>query len=61
MEFHLWPFTVNSPAMAFTLQFMHQVGQFMLEAHVSLQAFCQTMRWKNGLSLNQVNAASGTE
>ena len=61
MEFHLWASTVNSPAMPFTLQFMHQVEQFMLEAHVSLQAFCQTMRWKNGLSLNQVNAAGGTE
>ena len=32
-----------------------QAEYFMLEAQVSLQAFCQTMKWKNGLTVAQVN------
>jgi hypothetical protein len=54
MEHHLWASSVASPTIAYSLDLMRQAEVFMLEARVSLKAFCLALRWKNNLSENQV-------
>ena len=52
---NLWPSSASRPTMGFHMEFMKWVKYLIIEAHTSLQAICQTVRWKNNLSVQEVS------
>jgi hypothetical protein len=50
----LWASTPAEPRRAFTIRFLHWAEAFMITAHVSLHAFVEAVRYKNGQSQSEV-------
>lgn len=54
MRLGLWPSTPDSPGILYSQTFLQWAVAFQLECHVSLLGFCEAVRWKNQLSIDEV-------
>ena len=52
---NLWPSSPTKPKLVISFHLMDFLIYLMIEGHTSLQALCQSIRWKNGLSIHQVD------
>ncbi|XP_019643793.1 PREDICTED: uncharacterized protein LOC109484877 [Branchiostoma belcheri] len=52
----LWAASTEAPATAFSVSLLEWLVVLSLECHISVEGFCNTVRWKNNLSLEEVNS-----
>ncbi|KAG1930605.1 uncharacterized protein LOC120488660 isoform X1 [Pimephales promelas] len=55
LRYGLWPATADKPQTAFSITLLELFVCLSLECQVSVEGFCNTMRWKNNLTLAEVN------
>ncbi|XDV22763.1 hypothetical protein PO909_027590 [Leuciscus waleckii] len=55
LRYGLWPATVEKPQTAFSIPLLELFVCLSLECQVSVEGFCNTLRWKNNLTLAEVN------
>ncbi|XP_028449680.1 uncharacterized protein LOC114565687 isoform X1 [Perca flavescens] len=56
LRYGLWPATADKPQTAFSIPLLELFVCLSLECQVSVEGFCNTLRWKNNLTLAEVNA-----
>lgn len=54
LRYELWPATPERPQMAFSIALLELFHYLSLECQVSVERFCNMLRWKNNLSLAEV-------
>ncbi|XP_078679490.1 uncharacterized protein LOC144915119, partial [Branchiostoma floridae x Branchiostoma belcheri] len=52
----LWAASTEAPATAFSVSLLEWLVVLSLECHTSVEGFCNAVRWKNNLSLEEVNS-----
>ncbi|XP_066264562.1 uncharacterized protein [Branchiostoma lanceolatum] len=55
LKYGLWGATVTDPQTAYATSLLDWLVPLTLEAQVSVEAFCRTVRFKNDLSLSEMN------
>ncbi|XP_038568490.1 uncharacterized protein LOC119898352 [Micropterus salmoides] len=55
LRYGLWPATADKPHTAFSIPLLELFVCLSLECQVSVEGFCNTLRWKNNLTLAEVN------
>ncbi|XP_073702528.1 uncharacterized protein [Garra rufa] len=55
LRYGLWPATADKPQTAFSIPLLELFVCLSLECQVSVEGFCNTLRWKNNLTLAEVN------
>ncbi|XP_047671797.1 uncharacterized protein LOC113660582 isoform X4 [Tachysurus fulvidraco] len=55
LRYGLWPATADKPQTAFSISLLELFVCLSLECQVSVEGFCNTLRWKNNLTLAEVN------
>ncbi|GAA6095452.1 uncharacterized protein LOC123985223, partial [Tachysurus ichikawai] len=55
LRYGLCPATADKPQTAFSIPLLELFVCLSLECHVSAEGFCNTLRWKNNLTLAEVN------
>ncbi|XP_059353826.1 uncharacterized protein LOC132123107 [Carassius carassius] len=55
LRYGLWPATAEKPQTAFSIPLLELFVCLSLECQVSVEGFCNTLRWKNNLTLAEVN------
>ncbi|CAM4645933.1 unnamed protein product [Leuciscus chuanchicus] len=53
----LWPATADKPQTAFSIPLLELFVCLSLECQVSVEGFCNTLRWKNNLTLAEASQA----
>ncbi|CAM4721750.1 unnamed protein product [Leuciscus chuanchicus] len=56
LRYGLWPATAEKPQTAFSIPLLELFVCLSLECQVSFEGFCNTLRWRNNLTLTEVNA-----
>ncbi|XP_056604183.1 uncharacterized protein LOC130420707 [Triplophysa dalaica] len=56
LRYGLWPATADKHQTAFSIPLLELFVCLSLECPVSVEGFCNTLRWKNNLTLAEVNA-----
>ncbi|KAJ8351549.1 hypothetical protein SKAU_G00230250 [Synaphobranchus kaupii] len=51
----LWPATAEKPQTAYSITLLELLLSLSMECQVSVEGFCNAMRWKNSLYLSEVN------
>ena len=54
LRFGFWPSSPTKPTRGFSVELLELLCNLMLEAHVSVRGFIQSLRWKNQLSEKEV-------
>ncbi|XP_039662704.1 uncharacterized protein LOC120562852 [Perca fluviatilis] len=55
LRYGLWPATADKPQTAFSIPLLELFVCLSLECQVSVEGFCNTLRWKNNLTLAEVS------
>ncbi|GAA6086757.1 uncharacterized protein LOC120488660 isoform X2 [Tachysurus ichikawai] len=55
LRYGLWPATADKPQTAFSIPLLELFVCLSLECQVSVKGFCNTLSWKNNLTLAEVN------
>ncbi|XP_048035513.1 uncharacterized protein LOC125261015 isoform X2 [Megalobrama amblycephala] len=55
LRYGLWPASADKPQTAFSIPLLELFVCLSLECQVSVEGFCNTLRWKNNLTLAEVN------
>lgn len=55
LRYGLWPATADEPQTAFSIPLLELLVCLSLECQVSVEGFCNTLRWKNNLTLAEVS------
>ncbi|XP_030597438.1 uncharacterized protein LOC115788522 isoform X2 [Archocentrus centrarchus] len=55
LKYGLWPATPDKPQTAFSVALLELFHHLSLECQVSVEGFCNTLRWKNNLTFPEVN------
>lgn len=55
LRYGLWPATPDKPQTAFSIPLLELFVCLSLECQVSVEGFCNTLRWKNNLTLAEVS------
>ncbi len=58
LRYGLWPATADKPQTAFSIPLLELFVCLSLECQVSVEGFCNTLRWKNNLTLAEVSLKS---
>ncbi|XP_066271123.1 uncharacterized protein [Branchiostoma lanceolatum] len=53
LQLGLWGATPTKPQTAFSVELLEWLCSFSMVSHVSVEAFCQAVRWKNRLTLDE--------
>ncbi|CAM4708570.1 unnamed protein product [Leuciscus chuanchicus] len=56
LRYGLWPATAGKPQTTFSIPLLELFVCLSLECQVSVEGFCNTLRWRNNLTLTEVNA-----
>ncbi|XP_019614691.1 PREDICTED: uncharacterized protein LOC109462576 [Branchiostoma belcheri] len=56
LRFGLWAASTESPGTAFSVSLLEWLVCLSLECHVSVEGFCNAVRWKNNLSHSEVSS-----
>ncbi|KAJ8380083.1 hypothetical protein SKAU_G00008610 [Synaphobranchus kaupii] len=55
VRYGLWPATAEKPQTAYSISLLELLLSLSMECQVSVEGFCNAMRWKNSLYLSEVN------
>ncbi|XP_028983462.1 uncharacterized protein LOC114842115 [Betta splendens] len=55
LRYGIWPATPERPQTAFSIALLELFHYLSMECQVSVEGFCNMLRWKNNLSLSEVN------
>lgn len=55
LRYGLWPATADKPQTAFSIPLLELFVCLSLECQVSVEGFCNTLRWKNNLTLAELS------
>ncbi|KAI8498153.1 hypothetical protein Bbelb_240970 [Branchiostoma belcheri] len=56
----LWAASTEAPATAFSVSLLEWLVVLSLECHISVEGFCNAVRWKNNLSLEESSDSTST-